>query len=71
MRILIILLALLLLAGCAVYPASPYYAYGPYYDYPYYGPAYGYYGPEFYVAGHHDFDGERWHEHGREGGDRR
>ncbi len=65
MRTLTILLVLLLLAaGCAVY--TPYDAYGPYYEYPYYaGPVYGYYGPYPYYYGHwyyrHDFDRGRWH----------
>jgi len=70
MRTLLILLVLLVLAaGCAVVPAAPYDAYGPYYG-PYYGGpvyTYGYYGPLYY---HHDFDrgyrsdrGE-WRHHG-------
>ncbi len=46
MRTLLILLVLLVLAaGCAVVPGTPYDAYGPYYDGPYYnvpGYAYGY-----------------------------
>ena len=67
MRILVILLlSLLLTAGCAV--ETPYYGYGPYYG-PYYeGPYYGYYGSYFYHdfdRGHHEF-GEN-HESG-EGG---
>ena len=66
MRTLVILFLLLLLAaGCAVVPASPYDAYGPSYG-PYYaGPVYGYYGPYPYYYGHWyyhpDFDRGRWH----------
>jgi hypothetical protein len=56
MRTLVILLVLLVLAaGCAIVPASPYDAYGPYYG-PYYNVpvyAYGYNGPWHY---HYDFD---------------
>jgi len=54
--LVILFLSLLLLAvGCAV--ETPYYGYGPYYDYPYYygGPVYGYgyyYGPYY----HRGFD---------------
>ena len=68
MRTLVILLLLVVLAiaGCAVVPAGPYDAYyGPYYDYPY-PYYYGYYGPYPYY-GHwhygHDFDRGRWHAH--------
>jgi len=64
MKILVILLlSVLLAAGCAV--ETPYYGYGPYYDYPYYygGPVYGYgyyYGPYYHHDfDHHDFDGGR------------
>jgi len=67
--LIILLLSLLLAAGCAV--ETPYYGYGPYYDYPYYyygGPVYGYYGPYFYHDfGHHDFDGGH-HEFGENHG---
>jgi hypothetical protein len=70
MRTLAILLALFLLAGCAIYPAGPYGGYGGYYDSPYYGPPAGYYyygyygyGPGYYVPGH--FHG---HHEGRGGG---
>ena len=59
MRILAIMLLLLLLAaGCAVEPAGPYDVYGPYYG-PYYdGPVYGYgyYAPYYYHDFGHDFD---------------
>jgi hypothetical protein len=70
-RIMIVfLLMLMLLAGCAIVPAQPY-DYGPYYAYPYYygPPAYGYYDFGYYYpyvfggGGHH---GE-WHG-GRGGG---
>lgn len=53
MRTLIILLSLILLAGCAVVPVAPYDAHGPYYEPPYYAPpAYGYYGPGYHYGPH-------------------
>ncbi len=61
--LIMILLSLVLFAGCAVVPADHYYAYGPYYDYPYYAPpVYGYYG-YYYPYGyyHYGHRGE-WHE---------
>lgn len=68
MKTLIILLALLLLVGCAVVPAGPPYGYGSYYDpygYEYYG-YYGYYGPwgpgyYYYAPGFHGHGGGEGH----------
>lgn len=50
MKLIMILLALTLLAGCAVVPIAPYDDYGPYYSSPYYAPpVYGYHGYGYYT----------------------
>jgi len=61
MKTLVILLVLVALAaGCAVVPAGPYDAYGPYYGPYYVGPTYGYYGYYPYYGHWYGHDG-RWH----------
>jgi len=62
MKAAMIILALTLLAGCAVAPAVPYDAYGPYYPSPYYAsPVYVYQGFSYYRPLPHGYYGPRYH----------
>lgn len=66
MKAAMIILALTLLAGCAVVPAAPYNAYGPYYPSPYYAsPVYVYQGFSYYRPLHHGYYGPRYHSYYR------
>lgn len=64
MKAAMVMLGLTLLAGCAVVPAAPYDAYGPYYPSIYYvSPLYVYQGFSYYKPLHSGYYGPRYYSH--------
>ncbi len=57
MRALVILLSLILLAGCAVVPTEGYHTHDYYHDYSYGPPWYDYYGGYYYTPHYYGFEG--------------
>jgi hypothetical protein len=65
MKTIVVVFVLALLAGCAVVPAAPYYAPGPYVPYGYYTPpVYGYYGYGYYGSPYYGYYGGRGYGYG-------